>query len=75
MRTTRKRRAGFVQVGPTNPSVDEMVTAQGGQSGLFMLRFEHDRSCKTIRSQRWEDCTCRDVDHRLLRFVPEGGHR
>jgi hypothetical protein len=49
-----------------------MAQALHGQVGLFMLRYEHDDGCPTLVSQRWDDCTCQTVDHRLLRFVAEG---
>jgi hypothetical protein len=61
----------FVQVGTTNPPIEEMARSLRGQVGLFMLRYEHDDGCPTPSSQRWDDCTCQEVDHRLLRFVDE----
>lgn len=63
----------FAQIGRVNPTVEEMAQATGGQTGLFMLRFEHNPNCATILTQDWRDCSCGDdVDHRLLRFVDEG---
>ncbi len=72
--SNRKRiKRPFVQVGPTNPSQAAILQAIK-EPGLVIFRFEHDDGCKTIVSQRWEDCTCQDVDHRLLRLAsPEQG--
>jgi hypothetical protein len=75
MRTTRKRRTAFAQVGTTNPSVDELAQPLHGQAGLFLLRYEHDDGCETLSSQRMDDCMCAAVDHRLLRFVDGGTTR
>ncbi len=73
----RKVPPPFIPITGTNPTLEEMIQ-HATQPGLVMLRFEHNTGCRTIRSQRWEDCSCGDdVDHRLLRYAPEleGGDR
>lgn len=60
----------FRQVGAANPTDEEMAQAIAGQAGVFMLAYEHDSWCRTPRTQRLEDCTCRP-DTRLLRY--DGG--
>lgn len=50
-----------------------MAAAIAGQSGLFILNYQHDDGCPTIRSQRMKDCTCRQVDHQLLRYDEKAG--
>jgi hypothetical protein len=56
-------------VPPRNPTVEQMA-AQMNQPGLYILEFKHNDGCPTIRSQRWQDCTCGDdVDHELVPFV------
>jgi len=57
------------------PTVEEMAAAIAGQAGLFILEFRHEDDCRCITSQRWEDCTCDQVDHSLLRYQPEAGER
>ncbi len=57
------------------PTVEQLYARLAGQTGLFMLEFQHDDHCPTITSQRWEDCTCEQVDHQLLRYQPEAGAR
>jgi hypothetical protein len=57
------------------PTVEQMAARLAGQTGLFMLEYRHDDGCPTIDTQRWEDCTCDQVDHQLLRYQPEGGKR
>lgn len=58
----------------SGPTVEQMAAAIAGQSGLFILEFSHEDNCKTITSQRWEDCTCGDqVDHQLKRYQPKAG--
>jgi hypothetical protein len=55
-------------VPPKNPTIEAMI-AEMNQPGLYILRFEHNDGCPTIRSQRWDDCTCGDdVDHRLVHY-------
>ena len=56
---------------PSGPTIEQMVARLAGQTGLFMLEYQHDDGCPTLRSQRWEDCTCDQVDHQLLRYQPK----
>lgn len=62
----------FTQVGHANPTPAETAQALRGQAGLFMMRYEHDDGCLTLRSQNLKDCRCAQVDHRLLRYVDRG---
>jgi hypothetical protein len=60
---------------PKNPTIEEMI-AKMNQPGLYILEYKHNDGCKTILTQRWEDCTCAadDVDHYLLSYDElEGG--
>jgi hypothetical protein len=58
----------FKPITPANPTLEEMLAAITGRSGLFMVSYEHDRGCPTVKTQRMEHCTCKQVDHRLLAY-------
>jgi hypothetical protein len=34
--------------------------------GFYVLNVQHDDGCPTIRSQRQSDCTCSEVEQRLV---------
>lgn len=39
----------------------EVINAINNKSkGIFILSYQHEDNCKTIKSQRMEDCTCGD---------------
>ena len=57
----------FVAITRVNPTLEEMLAAQSAP-GVYMLEYRHDDTCKTITSQRPEDCTCLSVDHVLLKY-------
>ncbi len=59
---------------PKNPSIEEMARALK-TPGVYILEYQHDDGCPTPRTQRMADCTCSQVDHRLLRYSDKGGRR
>lgn len=56
----------FEQLGDVGASADDVLPGIQ-QPGLYMVYYEHDSWCRTLRTQRAEDCNCTPYV-RLLRF-------
>ncbi len=65
-----KNRPPFRQVGPKNPSVEELVPTLTSSVRLFMIQIEHEDWCSAADSQNFDNCTC-EPNHRLMRYAPE----
>ena len=69
MSNTRRIKRPFKQIGPKNPTTEQMAALLAGQSGLFMINVQHDDWCPVPTTKREEQCIC-NPDHRLLKFDP-----
>ncbi len=66
----RIKKRPFNQVGPKNPSVEDMTHILQGSAGLFVMQYDHDDWCKAQSTQESDDCTC-NADHRLMQFIAD----
>lgn len=65
----RKAPSSFTPATGVNPTPEEVTNVLLGQPALYIMHYRHNDNCRTIRTQRWEDCSCGgNVDHQLVRF-------
>lgn len=53
---------------PPKITIDQAAAEMLARPGLYILEIRHDDDCPTIRTQRAEHCTCKDVEQHLVRW-------
>lgn len=47
--------------GFSETTLQEVINSvNNSEGGTFIMSYQHEDNCKTIKSQRMEDCTCGD---------------